>query len=151
MRYTTKTEYGVVALLYMARKSVNGENGFVTVKEIATAERYSMTYIEKIFQKLRNAEIITAHHGKEGGYTLARTPGEITLKQVIEALEGQTFDVFCKPEVREDIVCTHLSVCTLNPVWGKTKEVLDNLYESITLETLARKLPSKEKMVNSNG
>ena len=135
MRYTTRTEYGLVALLYMTRKP---EESFVTVREIAKAEHYSITYIEKIFQKLRSAEIVKAHHGKEGGYTLARNPSEITLRQVIDALEGQTFDVFCKAEVREEIVCTHLSICTLSPIWGKTKQVLDDLYDSITLEMIAK-------------
>jgi len=133
MRYTTRTEYGLVALLYMARKP---EGSCVTVKEVAGAEQYSITYIEKIFQKLRLAEIVRAHHGKEGGYILARDPSEITLRQVIEALEGQTFDVFCKAEVREEIVCTHLSICTLSPIWNKTKQVLDDLYDSITLEMI---------------
>jgi len=134
MRYTTKTEYGVVALAYMARKEGDAS---VTIKEIAKAEHYSFTYIEKIFQKLRQAEIVQSHQGKEGGYVLARKPAEITLRQIIEALEGHTFDVFCEPEVREGIVCTHLSVCSIKPIWAKTKEVLDNLYDSITLEMIA--------------
>ena len=134
MRYTTKTEYGVVALAYMAKKP---EGSSLTVKEIAKAEHFSFTYIEKIFQKLRQAAIITSHQGKEGGYILARPPSEITLRQIIEALEGHTFDVFCEPEVREGIICTHLSVCSIRPVWAKTKEVLDGLYDSINLESIA--------------
>ncbi len=134
VRYTTKTEYGLVALLYMARKP---EGSCVTVKEIAGAEHYSVTYIEKIFQKLRLAEIVKAYHGNEGGYVLARNPSEITLKQVIDALEGETFDVFCKAEVREEIVCTHLSICALSPIWSKTKQTLDDLYGSITIEMIA--------------
>ena len=43
------------------------------------------------------------------------------------ALEGQTFDVYCEPRLREYIVCTHFSLCGVKPVWHKTKEVLDEL------------------------
>ena len=64
MRFTTKTEYGLVCLIYMARQS---QDHTVTVKEIAKIERFSTTYIEKILQKLRAANIITSHQGKQGG------------------------------------------------------------------------------------
>lgn len=134
MRYTTKTEYGVVCLAHMARRSTNGA---VTVKEIAEKESFSPDYVEKILHTLRSANIVRSHQGKQGGFSLARHPSEITLKEVIEALEGATFDVFCEPEVRENIVCTHYGMCGIRPVWDRTKEVLDHLYGGITLEMMA--------------
>ena len=135
MRYTTKTEYGLVCLVYMTK---NAPEGSVTVREIATKERFSPTYIEKIFQGLRSANIVTSHPGKQGGFSLSRSPSQITLKEIIEALEGHTFDVFCEPDVREQIVCTHFCMCGIRPVWAKTKELLDHFYGSITLEMLAK-------------
>ena len=68
---------------------------------------------------------------------MARRPSQITLKEVIEALEGQTFDVFCEPQVREHIVCTHFCMCGTRPVWQRTKELLDDFYNSVTLEMIA--------------
>ena len=85
MRFTTKTEYGLVCLIFMARKP---EGALVTVGELASQEGYSVTYVEKILQSLRAASIVVSHKGKEGGYSLARGPHEISLKEVIEALEG---------------------------------------------------------------
>ena len=135
MRFTTKTEYGLVCLIYMARHS--SENP-TTIKDMVKAERFSLPYIEKILQRLRAANIVVSHQGKGGGYALARQPSEITLKEIIEALEGTTFDVFCEPEVRREIVCTHFCMCGITPIWAKTKELLDHYFNSVTLETIAK-------------
>lgn len=141
MRFTTKTEYGLVCLIYMARHPADG---VISIKEIIKKEHFSTTYIEKILQKLRSANIVVSHQGKQGGYALARHPSQITLKEIIEALEGghtfevPTFGIFCEPLIRERIVCTHFSMCGLRPVWRKTKELLDHFYHSVTLEVIAK-------------
>lgn len=133
MKYTTKTEYGLNCLIYMAR---HGGLQPITIKEIAAAEKYSPTYIEKILQNLRQAKIVAAQHGNQGGYVLAKRPEAITLKDVIVALEGGTFDVFCEPETRGQIVCTHYCACGVKPVWQKAKSLLDQYFDSITLEMI---------------
>ena len=148
MRFTTKTEYGLVCLVYMAR---HPEEHVFTIKDIVKNESFSITYMEKILQKLRAANILKSHPGKHGGYTLARGASEITLKVVIEALEGSTFDVFCEPEVRENIVCTHFSLCGIRPVWAKTKEVLDNFFGSLTLEMIAKQEKDVRGMLIQKG
>ena len=135
MRYTTKTEYGLICMVYMAKHS---EKDWISIKEIAKEENYSVSYIEKILQALRQANLVTSQQGNHGGYALARRPSEITLRQIIDALEGSTFDAFCEPQVREEIVCNHICMCGAKPIWKKTKEVLDHFYDSITLETLIR-------------
>ena len=134
MRFTTKTEYGLVCLVYMAK---HPELEMITIRDIGLTESYSTTYMEKIVQKLRAANIVVSHQGKHGGYSLARHPSKITMKEIIEALEGGTFEKFCEPEVRKDIVCTHFCMCGVKPIWRKTKQLLDQFYDSITLEKLA--------------
>lgn len=133
MKYTTKTEYGLNCLIYMAK---HGGLQPITIKEIAAAEQYSPTYIEKILQNLRAARIVAAQHGNHGGYVLAKPPEEITLKEVIVALEGGTFDVFCDPETRDQIVCTHYCACGVKPVWQKAKSILDAYFDSVTLDMI---------------
>lgn len=137
MRFTTKTEYGIICLIYMARQGKLNLDP-VTIKEIVTAEQYSQAYTEKILQNLRGAGIVAAQHGNQGGYVLSRPPAEITLKEIVEALEGHTFDVFCEPEVRKDITCTHFTLCGVKPVWQKTKDILDQFYGSISLDMMAK-------------
>ncbi|MFZ5802144.1 MAG: RrF2 family transcriptional regulator [Candidatus Omnitrophota bacterium] len=135
MKFTTKTEYGLVCLIHMARK---GTGELATVKGIVKSEKFSPAYVEKILQKLKAAHIVKSHQGKEGGYSLARDPGKITLKDVVDALEGGTFDVYCRPKKRRDIVCTHhAGICGIKPIWWKTKELLDGFFDSVTIDTLA--------------
>ena len=135
MRFTTKTEYGLVCLVHLTR---NADQGRLTIKELAQKESYPAAYIEKILQALRQAGVVAGNQGSGGGYELAKKPSEITLRQVVDALEGNTFDVFCQPQTREDIVCTHFCLCGIKPVWRMTKKILDDFYDSITLETLAK-------------
>ena len=135
MKYTTRTEYGLFCMMHMAQ---DREASWITIKELAKQENYPVAYIEKILQSLRQAKLVLSHQGNQGGYILAKPASDITLKQIIDALEGSTFDVFCQPDVREDIVCNHICMCGAKPIWKKTKEVLDHFYNSINLEMLIK-------------
>ena len=134
MRFTTKTEYGLVCLVYMVR---NGSLNSVTVKDIVRDEQYPSAYIEKILQSLRVAGIVSSREGSQGGYALTRMPEAISLKEIIGALEGGLFDVFCEPDIRKNITCTHHELCGLKPVWNLTKNTLVQLYEKVTLRMIA--------------
>lgn len=138
MRFTTKTEYGLVCLIYMARHIQDGKAEPCTIKQLSGAEEFSPAYTEKILQSLRAAGIVTAHHGNQGGYVLARPASEIKVKEIIEALEGSTFDVFCEPDVRKEITCTHFELCGVKPLWAKSKELLNQFYDFVTLEMLMK-------------
>ncbi len=135
MKFTTKTEYGLLCMVYMAK---HADVNPITIREIVSKENYPTAYIEKILQALKKAGLVTSQQGNHGGYRLARPPAQITLKHIIDALEGGTFDVFCQPEVREDIVCTHFCLCGVKPVWRKTKQILDEFYGSVTLEMMTK-------------
>jgi len=135
MKFTTRTEYGLNCLVFLTRRS---SADLTTIREIVKREEFSSSYVEKILQDLRNAEIVTSHKGKDGGYALARAAEEINLREIIEALEGSTFDIYCQPEIRKNIVCTHTSMCGIRPLWERTKALLDRFFDDITLETLAQ-------------
>lgn len=134
MRFTTKVEYGLVCLIYMARHT----DRWISIQDLVEEEHFSLVYTQKILQRLRRANIVTAHHGKQGGYSLASHPSQITLKAIIEALDGQTFDIYCQPRIRAQIVCTHFSNCGVKQIWAKTKQMLDDFFGSITLEDMAK-------------
>jgi Rrf2 family protein len=148
MRFTTKTEYGVVCLVYMA-KEVPGK--VITIADLVKHEKMSITYIQKIFHALKQANIVTAHPGRNGGYALARPASQITLRQVIDALEGGTFDIFCEPDIRKDIVCTHFTLCAVRPVWARTKRLLDDYYQSISLDMIVKEEERLRKAKGENG
>lgn len=141
MKFATRTEYALICLIYMANKN---DRHPVTPKEIVSDERFSLTFTEKILQKLRAKGLVHSHQGQQGGYVLARDPSQITLKEIVEALEGHTFDVFCEPRIRNIIVCNHFPLCGVKPVWQKTKDLLDGFYGSVTLDMLAKNgMPEK--------
>ena len=133
MRFSTRTEYGLICLVHMVRCR-EGER--LTVKELVSHENYSAAYLEKIFQALKAAGIVVSFQGNQGGYALARQPGEITLRQIVEALEGTTFDIFCERRIPDQLICNHGSTCGLKPIWVKTKQLLDHYYDSVTLEMI---------------
>lgn len=136
MRFQTKTEYAIVCLINMAKHYE--PQRVMALEEIAKAEHYPIDFMKKIFQKLRKSGIVTSQQGKNGGYALSKPPSEITLKEVIDGLEGATFEVFCNDPVAEGIVCTHLCLCGMKPIWRKTKKLLDEFYQTVTLEDLAK-------------
>lgn len=140
MRYTTKTEYGLNCLVYLTKKY----NQIITIHELSENEAYSVTYIEKIMQTLRQKGIVKSHQGKKGGYSLAKHPDQISIQEIINALEGSTFDIFCEPIRRDDIVCTHSISCLVQPLWQDTKKFLDAYYSSISLESLVHQRQTSE-------
>ncbi len=143
MKYTTKTEYALICMAYFAK---HPETHLITIKEIAEKENYPIPYLEKILQALRHAGLVISQQGNHGGYKLARKPSEITLRQIIDAIEGSTFDVFCAPDTRGDIICTHFCLCGIKPVWRKTKQILDDFYDAITLEMLTKDEMATQRM-----
>ena len=144
MRYTTRTEYGLICMIYLANHTVADH---ITIKELAAQENYPVPYIEKILQALRQAGLVTSQQGSHGGYVLSRKSSEITMKDIVEALEGSTFDIFCQSNVREDIVCNHICLCGAKPIWKETKHLLDNFYGALTLEMLARPQAEVQSML----
>ncbi len=105
----------------------------------------SKDYIEQLFLKLKRAGIVRSIKGSQGGYVLAKAPFKITIKEVIEALEGDIYEVFCSPQVREKIVCTHFQCCSIRPMWAKLKELIDDFFSGITLEGLLKDEPAVSK------
>ncbi len=134
MKFTSKTEYGLMCMIYMAKSNKDR----VSIAEMTLKEKYPVAYAEKILQALRRAKLVNSRAGKSGGYSLTKAPCQISLKEIIEALEGSTFEAFCDPAAREDLVCNHDGICGMKPIWKRTKELLDRFYGSLTLELMAR-------------
>jgi Rrf2 family protein len=85
MRLSQKARYAVCGVFDLA---YNGAGAPVQVRVIGERQRIPARYLEQIFQRLRRAKLVTAKRGPGGGYTLARAPAEITLRDVVEAVEG---------------------------------------------------------------
>ena len=81
---TSKSRYAVVALAELAKSGDHPE----PVKELADRRGVPDQFLEQLFSTLRRAGFLTSHRGSKGGYTLARSPEEITVLEVVQALDG---------------------------------------------------------------
>src|SRR6185369_6035623 len=92
LRFTKRADYGLMAVHYIA---AHGEEGAVSAKRIAEEFAIPQERLAKILQRLAKRKLIASHNGPKGGYVLTKPPGEITVGQVVRALEGPVQIVSC--------------------------------------------------------
>ncbi len=115
------------------------------LKDIAASEEISGKYLSLIVIPLRAAGLINSLRGAHGGYSLARDPGDITLCDIIEALEGETCLVRC---VKQPSTCDRASICPTRDIWSVLGNKIRETMKSVTIAELARR--KKEKIKNAN-
>ena len=105
MIFTTKAEYGVRLLIQLG---LQGGDAPVSLKAVAEAEGLPLAYLERIAALLKKADLVSATRGAHGGYVLARPAAEITMDQVVLALEGAIAPMDCFFDDREGrVLCSH--------------------------------------------
>lgn len=133
MRITTWAEYGVICALHLAKRTAEGP---VTGRELAALERLPADYVEQILLRLRRADVIRSTRGAKGGYTLSRSPSEISIRDVIQASELETFDLHCLSHPVEEDRCSASHNCSIRPVWVMLQRRIDDVLESVHLSDL---------------
>ena len=136
MKLSTKTRYGLRALLYMAER-YDGDRA-VPVGEIAKEQQVSEKYLEQLFIKLRRKNIISSVRGAQGGYVLQRNPREVTVASVVEALEGDITFADCLSSGG----CRNKGACATHDLWSRLKDSIDGILEDTTLFDLVNKCGS---------
>lgn len=137
MKLSTRARYGVRLMLELGLKN---EQGQVFLKEIAREESISEKYLSLIIIPLKAAGLVKATRGAHGGYTLARPAAEITLKEIVDILEGGTCLVDC---VKDPASCPRSDTCASRDLWSILSNGISKTLGSYTLEELVRK--SREK------
>ncbi len=103
MMFSTKAEYGVRVMVELARQA--GDEP-IPLAEIAERGGLPLAYLEHLAARLRKAGLVDSRRGSRGGYLLARSPTEITMAEVVEALEGSIAPIECISEGADgSIVC----------------------------------------------
>jgi Rrf2 family transcriptional regulator, cysteine metabolism repressor len=134
MMFSTKAEYGVrvmVALAQRAAQSPDGEEPVVPLAEIAERDGLPLAYLEHLVARLRKAGLVDSRRGSRGGYMLARGPKEITMAEVVEALEGSIAPIECISQNADgSIVCSREAsddparpphVCPTKLLWTRVR------------------------------
>jgi Rrf2 family protein len=139
MKLSTRSRYGVRLMLDLSLAHQGGK-GQVFLKDIAGQEGISEKYLSLIMIPLKAAGLVTSTRGAHGGYTLARHPSEITLREIVDVLEGGTCLVDC---VKNPDVCARSGICASRDIWSALSKKISETLGSMTLEDLAGR--SREK------
>lgn len=139
MKITTKTRYGLRLILNLA---LNYGRGPALLSEIAKRENISQKYLGQIIIPLKVAGVISSVRGAKGGYMLNNLPAKITVKDIVEILQGNL------DFVKESNGLTSGSktfFCIRHLVWKKLQENISETLRDITLEDLVREYSQNEK------
>ncbi len=129
LSFTKRADYGLMAIHYIA---INDGFGAVSAKRIAEEFAIPPELMAKILQKLAKQRLIVSTNGPKGGYALARRPAEITVGQVIRALEGPINIVSCL----EDADCPQMEKCNLRRPVQKIQAAISQVLDTMSLAEL---------------
>jgi Rrf2 family transcriptional regulator, iron-sulfur cluster assembly transcription factor len=130
MGLTQKTEYAIRGMLYLSRLS-DGHSASLDV--IASEMKVPRSFLAKIFQVLVKRGLIVSSRGVGGGFMIARPPEQITLCEIVEAMEGPIIPNQC---LMGEGVCSFQKTCTVHPVWRRVQSVTRGILQEVTLKTL---------------
>ena len=131
MNFSRECEYAVRGMVALAGASPGQA---ITLQEVAAQDNLPAGFLSKIFQKLVRHALIESHRGTQRGYTLARPAREITLRQILEAIEGPDLFVRCVFSHRR---CGEEGQCLIHPYWRGLRGEVTKLFEEVSLRDLA--------------
>jgi Rrf2 family protein len=133
MELTRKGEYAIRGVLYLAQQP---REKVCLLSEIAEATEAPQSFLAKIFQSFAKIGIVNSYRGTGGGFTLGRSPAQITLREVVEAVEGPIIPNRCLTGAG---ACVRGEECNVHPVWRKVQSQVVHILDGVTIEELAQK------------
>lgn len=132
MQLTREGDYGIRSVLYLARQPYK-KISFVT--EIADEYKIPRSFLAKILQKLVKAKIVRSYRGVKGGFSLARQAKEISVLDVLEAIEGRLTMNVCLADRKK---CDFSRHCPIHGVWANVQAKVADVLKKSTFDDLAR-------------
>ncbi len=145
MMFSTKAEYGVRVMAHLAKQ---GGADPIPLGTIADAEGLPLAYLEHLVQRLRKAGLVDSHRGAHGGYTLARDADEISMAEVVRALEGEIAPIECiSADADGALVCAreHEEPCPTKFLWTRVQGSIVRTLNEMTLDDLVQPLTAARK------
>ncbi len=136
--FSTKAEYGVRVMAHLANRDPESP---VSLAAIAEAEGLPLAYLEHLVARLRKAELVESRRGAHGGYNLARAAADITMAEIVDALEGGIAPIECvAADADGEIVCTRETngggPCPTKLLWARVHGAIVGTLEDMTLNDL---------------
>ena len=145
MKLTSKGRYAVMAMADLAKTSV-GEP--TSLAEISLRQGISLSFLEQVFLKLKKNNLVQSSRGPSGGYLLSKSPEEIKLLSIINAVDEKVKTVGCKKESKKG--CTGKSIkCITHNLWDDLETHINNFFEKNTLRDIVTKsIKDRQKELN---
>ena len=134
MKLTTKGRYAVMA---MADLALFQDKGPTSLTDISLRQNISLAYLEQIFIKLKNKNLVKSVRGAKGGYVLEVSPEEIKISNIISAVDEEIKMLNCKKNSKKG--CNNKSIkCITHNLWDELDRHINNFFEKVKLEDLVR-------------
>ena len=143
MKISTKGKYGLRAMIDLAQYS---EQEAVSISSIAQRQKISESYLEQLVAKLKKAGLVISIRGAAGGYRLARPASDISVGDVLRALEGDVRAVICTAQTEEG--CEGEELCVTKYVWQRINASIEKTVDEMMIDQLvaeSRKAQEKAK------
>jgi len=143
MKLSTRSRYGTRLMLKLA---LNYQKGPISLKDIAQQEEISEKYLSQLVIPLRASGLIYSLRGFQGGYQLSKSPSQISIKDIVQALEGNISPVEC---VKNPSICSKADDCSVRDIWGNLYKKIHETLDSVSLKDLLESKELKEKLVET--
>jgi len=143
MRVTRKSDYGLRALCTLAHQ-YNGEP--VSIGQLSAEHKIPEPFLEKIMQELREHGLVEATHGRGGGYLLRKRPSQISLREIVQALDGPIALVTC---LDPNLKCSIEANCPTSSIWEVINKKLDEYLNSLTLSDVINMQQAERVKISS--
>ena len=110
------------------------QDGHMSIKSISEQQSISRSYLEQLFVKLKRRGLVRSRRGPAGGFALAAAPKDLTLWDIICAVDEPLAPVFCVEEDGKD--CPNAARCPSRPIWLKLRNEIKNVLQGTTLQDL---------------
>lgn len=138
MKISSKGRYALRVMLDMA---VHKDEGYISLKDIAERQNISKNYLDQIMMIFKKDQFFHTTRGYQGGYKLAKLPGEYTVGEILRITEGRIAPVACLSDCGPDCgpECNLTGTCMAMPVWAGLEKVIQDYLDNLTLQDILDK------------
>ncbi|TNF02034.1 MAG: Fe-S cluster assembly transcriptional regulator IscR [Gammaproteobacteria bacterium] len=141
MRLTTRGRYAVTAMLDLA---LHGDEGPISLADISQRQEISLSYLEQLFAKLRQKELVSSVRGPGGGYRLSRDCEAINVAEIIDAVNESIDATSCNGKGN----CQNGGVCLTHYLWDDLSQQIHRFLSGITLDSLVQQQEVRPVMLS---